>query len=66
LFSDYRHFILAFHDSTLEFIARSFSTSLHDGAVLTVLMETVGHRTPVARVKQVRLLDRLLRRSFDL
>ena len=44
LFSDYRHFILTFHDSTLEFIAESFSTSLHKGAVLTVLMEAVGHR----------------------
>ncbi|RJT41810.1 hypothetical protein D3227_03675 [Mesorhizobium waimense] len=42
LFSDYRHFILTFHDSTLEFIAESFSTSLHEGAVLAVLMETVG------------------------
>ncbi|CCV07736.1 conserved hypothetical protein [Mesorhizobium metallidurans STM 2683] len=42
LFSEYRHFILTFHDSTLEFIAESFSTSLREGAVLTVLMETVG------------------------
>ncbi|BAV46161.1 hypothetical protein MesoLj113a_37470 [Mesorhizobium sp. 113-1-2] len=44
LFSNYRHFIVAFHDSTLEFIAESFSTSLHKGAVLTVLMEAVGQR----------------------
>lgn len=44
LFSDYRHFILTFHDSTLEFIARSFSVSLHEGAVLPALMEAVGSR----------------------
>ncbi|QKC83116.1 hypothetical protein [Mesorhizobium sp. NZP2077] len=44
LFSDYRHFILTFHDSTLEFIAESFSTSLGEGAVLTVLMKTVEQR----------------------
>jgi hypothetical protein len=42
LFSGYRHFILTFHDSTLEFIARSFSVSLHQGAVLPVLMEAVA------------------------
>lgn len=44
LFSDYRHFILTFHDSTLEFIAEGFSTSLHKGTVLTALMEAVGQR----------------------
>lgn len=44
LFSGYRHFILTFHDSTLEFITQSFSASLHAGAVLTVLMETVARR----------------------
>ncbi|RNJ47564.1 hypothetical protein B5V01_05620 [Mesorhizobium erdmanii] len=42
LFSDYRHFILTFHDSTLEFIAKSFSTSPREGAVLTALMEAAG------------------------
>ncbi|TSE09425.1 hypothetical protein C1D09_015940 [Mesorhizobium intechi] len=42
LFSDHRHFILTFHDSTLEFIAKSFSTSLRKGAVLTALMEAAG------------------------
>ncbi|TGQ69658.1 hypothetical protein EN829_014270 [Mesorhizobium sp. M00.F.Ca.ET.186.01.1.1] len=46
LFSGYRHFILTFHDSTLEFIAESFSASLHKGAVLTVLLKSVGHRVP--------------------
>ncbi len=42
LFSGYRHFILTFHDSTLEFIARSFSVSLHQGAVLPALMAAVA------------------------
>lgn len=46
LFSDYRHLILTFHDSTLEFIARSFSINLHQGTVLTALMESVGDPTP--------------------
>lgn len=62
LFSAYRHFILTFHDSTLEFIAESFSASLHEGAVLTVLMETAGHRALGRDVKPVRFLDRLWRR----
>ena len=44
LFSGYRHFILTFHDSTLEFIAESFSVSLHQGAILPALMEAVGSR----------------------
>ncbi|UVK46038.1 hypothetical protein BPNPMPFG_001637 [Mesorhizobium sp. AR07] len=44
LFSGYRHFILTFHDSTLEFIAKDFSTSFREGAVLAALMESVGHR----------------------
>ncbi|TIP14599.1 hypothetical protein [Mesorhizobium sp.] len=63
LFSDYRHLILTFHDSTLEFIAESFSSSLHEGAVLPTLMEAVGHRAPVHHVNPVRFLDRLWRRS---
>ncbi|MBA1139081.1 hypothetical protein [Mesorhizobium neociceri] len=46
LFSGYRHFILTFHDSTLEFIARSFSVNLHQGAVLTALMESIGDPIP--------------------
>jgi hypothetical protein len=33
---------VAFHDSTLEFIAVRFSTSLRKGAVLTALMEAAG------------------------
>lgn len=44
LFSGYRHFILTFHDSTLEFIAEGFSANLHEGAVLTALIETIGRR----------------------
>ncbi|MET2826111.1 hypothetical protein [Mesorhizobium shangrilense] len=63
LFSDYRHFILTFHDSTLEFVAESFSTSLREGAILAVLMETVGHRAPAQHAKPARFLDRLRRRS---
>lgn len=34
LFSGRRHFILTFHDSTFEFIARDFRVSLRKGAVL--------------------------------
>jgi len=41
LFSDYRHVILTFHDSTIEFIARDFSVSLREGSVLAALMEAV-------------------------
>ncbi|WP_051370785.1 hypothetical protein [Mesorhizobium loti] len=63
LFSGYRHFILAFHDSTLEFIAESFSASLHNGAVLTVLMEAIGQSLPAQHVKPIRFLDRLWRRN---
>ena len=44
LFSAYRHFILTFHDSTLEFVARSFAVSLHQGTVLPTLMEAVESR----------------------
>ncbi|TRD00819.1 hypothetical protein FJV76_19555 [Mesorhizobium sp. WSM4303] len=44
LFSGYRHMILTFHDSTLEFIAEGFSVSLHQGAVLATLLEAVGRR----------------------
>ncbi|WP_192355683.1 hypothetical protein [Mesorhizobium mediterraneum] len=62
LFSEYRHFILTFHDSTLEFIAESFSCSFHVGAILTTLMEAVGHRAQVHHVKPVRFIDRLWRR----
>ncbi|UCI34062.1 hypothetical protein [Mesorhizobium sp. B4-1-4] len=46
LFSGYRHFILTFHDSTLEFVAASFSTSLHEGAVLAALMEAAVNPVP--------------------
>ncbi|WP_051355254.1 hypothetical protein [Mesorhizobium erdmanii] len=63
LFAGYRHFILTFHDSTLEFIAERFSINLHEGALLTVLMETVGHTLPMQRVRQARFLDRLWRRN---
>ncbi|BCG93820.1 hypothetical protein [Mesorhizobium sp. 131-2-1] len=63
LFSAYRHFILTFHDSTLEFIARDFQVSLREGAVLAILMEIAGRRTPVRDPRPVRLLDRLLGRN---
>jgi hypothetical protein len=41
LFSDRRHFILTFHDSTLEFVARDFRVDLRKGAVLTALIDAV-------------------------
>ncbi|MDX8435070.1 hypothetical protein RFN25_16730 [Mesorhizobium abyssinicae] len=43
LFSDYRHFILTFHDSTIEFVAQKFLISLCKGAVLSALMEAARH-----------------------
>jgi hypothetical protein len=41
LFSDCRHFILTFHDSTLEFIARDFQVNLRKGPILNRLVEAV-------------------------
>lgn len=41
LFSGRRHFILTFHDSTLEFVARDFRVDLRKGAVLTALIDAV-------------------------
>ncbi|TIV15273.1 MAG: hypothetical protein E5V74_15705 [Mesorhizobium sp.] len=41
LFSGRRHFILTFHDSTLEFITRDFQISLRKGSVLKALLEAV-------------------------
>ncbi|TGV72938.1 hypothetical protein EN792_062680 [Mesorhizobium sp. M00.F.Ca.ET.149.01.1.1] len=43
LFSGRRHFILTFHDSTLEFIARDFQVGLRKGAVLKALLEAVNY-----------------------
>ncbi|MDX8523355.1 hypothetical protein RFM68_02460 [Mesorhizobium sp. MSK_1335] len=43
LFSGYRHFILTFHDSTVEFIARDFSVSVRQGAVFAALIQAIGH-----------------------
>ncbi|AZO74703.1 MAG: hypothetical protein E5V92_12115 [Mesorhizobium sp.] len=43
LFSGYRHFILTFHDSTVEFIARDFSVSVRQGAVLAALVQAIGN-----------------------
>ncbi len=63
LFSAYRHFILTFHDSTLEFVAARFSTTLREGAVLTVLMETIGNRAPAQNTKPARFFDMLWRRG---
>ncbi|RAZ88199.1 hypothetical protein DPM33_24175 [Mesorhizobium hawassense] len=42
LFSGRRHFILTFHDSTLEFIARDFQLSLREGSVLKALIAAVN------------------------
>ncbi|WP_208866592.1 hypothetical protein [Mesorhizobium sanjuanii] len=63
LFSTYRHFILTFHDSTLEFVAESFSTRLHEGAVLALLMESAGRPVPAHRVKPPGFFTRLLGRG---
>ena len=42
LFSGRRHFILTFHDSTLEFIARDFQVGLRKGAVLKAMIEAMS------------------------
>ncbi|RWO78837.1 hypothetical protein [Mesorhizobium sp.] len=63
LFSGYQHFVLTFHDSTLEFITENFSASLHQGAVLPALMESVGHAVPTRRVKPTGFFSRLLGRG---
>ncbi|MER9966893.1 hypothetical protein [Mesorhizobium sp. M0060] len=63
LFSGYRHFIFTFHDSTLEFVAESFSMSRRDGSVLTSLMEAVSPRASAPQGKRRWLLDRLWRRG---
>jgi hypothetical protein len=36
-FADYRHFIFAFHDTTFECVAKSFSVTVHTGSVADVL-----------------------------
>jgi hypothetical protein len=41
LFSGRRHFILTFHDSTLEFVAQDFRVDLRKGTVLTALIDAV-------------------------
>ncbi|AZO12245.1 MULTISPECIES: hypothetical protein [unclassified Mesorhizobium] len=63
LFSGYRHFILTFHDSTLEFVAKDFAVSLRRGAILTALMEIIGHNVSADRVKPTGFFTRLLRRG---
>ncbi len=37
-FQRYKHFIFAFHDSTFECIAESFSASIHRGSTQGVLL----------------------------
>lgn len=37
LFAEYRHFVFAFHDTTFECIAESFTVSVHKGSVADVL-----------------------------
>ncbi|MER8399122.1 hypothetical protein [Mesorhizobium sp. M1348] len=63
LFSGYRHFIFTFHDSTLEFVAESFSMSCRDGSVLTSLMAAISPSVTALPDKRIRLLDRLWRRD---
>lgn len=36
-FSEFKHFVLSFHDTTFECLAKSFSVSLHRGSVWRVL-----------------------------
>ena len=36
-FADYRHFVFAFHDTTFECIAQSFTVSLHTGSVTEIV-----------------------------
>jgi hypothetical protein len=40
VFSDYRHFIFAFHDSTFECVANAFKVTVHSGSVVEVLGRT--------------------------
>jgi hypothetical protein len=42
LFYGHRHFILTFHDATLEFIARDFQVGLRKGAVLKAMIEAMS------------------------
>lgn len=48
-FSGYRHFILTFHDSTVEIIADDLAVSLHEGAILTVLTEAARQHALATR-----------------
>lgn len=47
-FSRYRHFIFAFHDTTFECIAESFTVSIHRGTVRSVLLRAEGQGMPAA------------------
>jgi len=41
-FSRYRHFILTFHDSTLEFIAEGFSVETLSGPLSKVIIDAAS------------------------
>ena len=41
-YSEYRHFVFAFHDTTFECVAEDFSISLHMGSVAEVLRSAFG------------------------
>jgi hypothetical protein len=41
-FDKYHHFVFAFHDTTFECVAESFSVSLHTGSVAEVLRSAFG------------------------
>lgn len=43
LFSDYRHFVFAFHDTTFECIAKEFAVSIHHGSVAEVIRSTLNN-----------------------
>lgn len=41
-FAKFKHFIFAFHDTTFECIAESFSLSLHRGSVKSILLRSTN------------------------
>jgi len=47
-FERYRHFILAFHDTTFECVAESFDVQLHRGTPLSALIAGLSKFDPLA------------------
>ena len=47
-FSDYHHYIFAFHDSTFECVARAFTVEVHHGSMVTaveLMAKALGQHT---------------------